>query len=77
VVWALEGHGILMRSEWDVHSYIKSGKLVQVLGDWTLPGSDIFAVYPERAHLSAKVSAFIDFLTAWFATQAAWTNERR
>jgi len=75
VVWALEGHGILMRSEWDVHAYIKAGKLVQVLGEWSLPGADIFAVYPERAHLSAKVSAFIDFLTTWFAREAGWANK--
>ena len=77
VVWALEGFGILMRSAWDVYPYVEAGKLVPVLEDWSLPGADIFAVYPERAHLSAKVSAFIDFLTSWFATEAAWVNRGR
>ncbi|EJL92383.1 transcriptional regulator [Herbaspirillum sp. CF444] len=77
VVWALEGFGILMRSAWDVYPYIEAGRLVPVLDDWSLPGADIFAVYPERAHLSAKVSAFIDFLTSWFATEAAWVNRIR
>lgn len=74
VQWALEGFGILMRSEWDVRAHLDAGRLVPVLEDWDLPGADIFAVYPERANLSAKVGAFIDFLTEWFARQAKWDN---
>ncbi|MGN6262030.1 MAG: hypothetical protein ACTHNO_14930, partial [Ralstonia sp.] len=41
------------------------------------PVADIFAVYPERENLSAKVSAFIDFLTEWFGKAAPWPRERR
>lgn len=74
VVWALAGFGILMRSEWDIHADIAAGKLVPVLKEWALPSGDIFAVYPERANLSAKVSAFIDFLVEWFKRDAAWTH---
>ena len=67
VQWALAGLGILMRSEWDIHADIAAGRLVPVLKEWTLPSADVFAVYPERANLSAKVSAFIDFLVEWFS----------
>jgi DNA-binding transcriptional LysR family regulator len=74
VVWALAGFGILMRSEWDIHADITAGRLVPVLKDWSLPSGDVFAVYPERANLSAKVSAFIDFLVEWFKRDAAWTH---
>jgi len=77
VLWALAGYGILMRSEWDIHEHVRTGRLVPVLTDWTLPVADIFAVYPERANLSAKVSAFIDFLTEWFGKEAVWAGERR
>jgi DNA-binding transcriptional LysR family regulator len=66
VQWALAGFGILMRSEWDIHADITAGRLVPVLKEWALPSADVFAVYPERANLSAKVSAFIDFLVDWF-----------
>jgi LysR family transcriptional activator of dmlA len=66
LAWALAGHGILMRSEWDVAPYLRSGRLRQVLQEWALPPSDIFAVYPERLNLSAKVTAFVDFLAARF-----------
>jgi DNA-binding transcriptional LysR family regulator len=74
VLWALAGFGILIRSEWDIHAHLDSGYLVPVLQDWALPGADIFAVYPERAHLSAKVSAFVDFLSDWFARHASWSG---
>jgi DNA-binding transcriptional LysR family regulator len=65
-----------MRSEWDIHEHIAAGRLVPVPKDWTLPRADIFAVYPERANLSAKVSVFIDFLVEWFGRGAAWTQPR-
>lgn len=73
--WALGGHGILMRSEWDVAPYLRSGRLQEVLADWSLPESDIYAVYPERLNLSAKVSAFIDFISARFSSHLRKGNE--
>jgi DNA-binding transcriptional LysR family regulator len=60
--WALKGHGLLVRSEWDVKHYIDSGALKQLLADWRLPPADIYAVYPERLNLSAKVRVFVDYL---------------
>lgn len=62
LVWALDGQGILMRSEWDATTYLQSGRLKQLLPDWSLPPADIYAVYPERLNLTAKVTAFVEFL---------------
>ncbi|MBS1154102.1 MAG: LysR family transcriptional regulator [Proteobacteria bacterium] len=70
--WGLDGHGILMRSEWEIAPYLASGRLCIVLDDWSLPPADIYAVYPERMNLSAKVTAFLDFLTQQFAGEAPW-----
>jgi DNA-binding transcriptional LysR family regulator len=67
LAWALEGYGILMRSQWDAAPYLRSGRLLPVLEEWSLPAADIFAVYPQRLNLSAKVGAFVDFLTQRFA----------
>jgi LysR family transcriptional activator of dmlA len=64
--WALDGHGVLQRAEWDLAKYVRSGRLKLLLEDYALPPADIFAVYPQRHHVSAKVSAFIDFLIAGF-----------
>ncbi|MDR5795262.1 LysR substrate-binding domain-containing protein [Caballeronia sp. LZ008] len=60
--WALDGHGVLTRSEWDAQSFIDSGALERVLTDWSMPPADIYAIYPERLNLSAKVRVFIEFL---------------
>ncbi|MBB5199897.1 DNA-binding transcriptional LysR family regulator [Glaciimonas immobilis] len=73
--WGLAGHGILLCSEWDVTQYLRSGRLSQVLKEWTLPSSEIFAVYPERLSLWAKVRAFIDFLDNRFSAQRDKSNE--
>lgn len=69
LAWALAGHGILMRSQWDVAAYLRSGRLVEVLDDWLLPPSDIYAVYPERLNLSAKVTAFVNFISERFQSR--------
>lgn len=60
--WALENQGILMRAEWDVAKYLRSGRLQQVLTDYDTPPADIHAVFSERLNLSAKVSCFVDYL---------------
>jgi DNA-binding transcriptional LysR family regulator len=67
VNWALDGHGILMRAEWDIDRYLKSGRLVQVLPQCFTPDADIYAVYPQRHQLAARVRAFVDFLSVSFA----------
>ena len=60
--WALDGYGILMRAEWDVAKYLRSGRLVQVLAEFDTPAADVYAVYMERLNLSAKVSCFVEHL---------------
>ena len=69
--WALDGHGVLMRAEWDIAKYIRSGRLVRLLSDYELPPADIYAVYPERHNLSAKVKVFIDYLSTQFHKEQA------
>lgn len=64
VKWALDGHGILMRAEWDIQPYLADGRLVVVLPEYRTPGADIYAVYPQRHQLSARVRAFVEFLGA-------------
>lgn len=66
VNWALAGHGILKRAEWDIEKYLQSGRLVQLLGDWNTSSADIYAVYPQALHLSARIRSFVDFLTKEF-----------
>lgn len=66
VAWALDGHGILLRAEWDVQRYLASGRLVRLLEDHLTPEADIHAVYPQRHRDSARVRALVDFAVAHF-----------
>jgi DNA-binding transcriptional LysR family regulator len=70
VKWALDGHGILMRAEWDIERYLRSGRLVQVLPQYATPDADIHAVYPQRHQHAARVRAFVDFMAASFSQLA-------
>lgn len=67
VNWALAGHGLVMRSEWDIAKYMRSGRLKQVLENFQTPPADVYAVYPQRHQTAARVRAFVDFLVAKFA----------
>jgi len=62
VSWALDGHGILLRAEWDIERYLRSGRLVALLPQYHTPNADIYAVYPQRHQASARVRAFVDFV---------------
>lgn len=62
VKWALAGHGVLLRSLWDIAGELAAGRLRRVLPGWQSAPADVYALYPERMHLSAKVRAFVDFL---------------
>ena len=59
--WALDGHGIMLRSEWDIARHVRDGRLKVVLPHY-LQTANIAAVYPERHNLSAKVRVFVDYL---------------
>ena len=69
VNWALENQGILLRAEWDVARYIKSGRLVHILENYHTPDADIYAVYSQRHKASARVSALIEFVSAALSKQ--------
>lgn len=64
--WALDGHGIVQRSEWDVAKYLESGRLKEIMKDYRLPDADLYLYYLSRSNLPAKVRAFIDFLAEEF-----------
>ena len=71
VQWALEGHGILLRAEWDVKRYLASGRLVQVLAGYSSPDADIYAVYAQQHRSSVRIRALLDFVAAAFQQDKA------
>jgi DNA-binding transcriptional LysR family regulator len=63
---AVAGLGFVILPDFIAAPDIADGKLVAMLGDRILPGGGIFAVYPHRRYLPAKVRVFVDFLVQWF-----------
>ncbi|EIJ48802.1 LysR family transcription regulator protein [Herbaspirillum sp. GW103] len=69
---ALGGIGITRQPTFMIDQYLRSGQLVPLLPDYTVPDLGIYAVYPSRAHLPAKVRAMLDFLSEAFS-QVHWS----
>lgn len=59
---AAGGVGIALEPDLIVMPYLRAGRLVPLLQDFLPPPMPIYAVYPSRKHLSAKVRVFVDFL---------------
>lgn len=61
------GAGIGFRSLWDIEDELKTGKLVVLLPEYReTPGVAIYAVYPCREFLPAKLRVLLDFLEATY-----------
>ncbi len=60
--WCLEGHGLIMRSLWQVAPFIRDGALELVLPDIPTPAADIYAVYPSVSHPPRRILAALDHL---------------
>ena len=70
--WALAGEGLAWRSAWEVSEEVKRGRLATVLDEFAVPGNNVYAVYPERRLLPAKVKLFIEFLRKTFGHPPYW-----
>lgn len=62
--WALDGHGIILRSAWDVEHSLAQGRLIRVLPDYRQE-ADVWAVTTSRLSNSAKVRVCVQFLQQW------------
>ncbi|MDH0616717.1 MULTISPECIES: LysR family transcriptional regulator [unclassified Agrobacterium] len=63
---ARAGLGIAMVPDFIARPYIQSGELVTLFDDYISKDRGIYAVYPHRRYLPAKVRSFVDYLSAWF-----------
>lgn len=70
--WAMAGIGIAWRSMWEVNEEIKKGRLITVLDEYASLGNNVYAVFPDRRHLPAKVRLFIEFLKKTFGNPPYW-----
>ena len=66
---AQAGIGAAIVPDFIVLPHIQSGELVTLFDDYIVKDRGIYAVYPHRRYLPAKVRSFVDFLTAWFRSK--------
>jgi DNA-binding transcriptional LysR family regulator len=64
---AVAGVGIVYEPEFIVGADLAAGRLVPVLASYRSTPAPIYAVYPSRRYLPAKVRVFVDFLAGRFA----------
>ncbi|ATU90738.1 LysR family transcriptional regulator [Phyllobacterium zundukense] len=63
---ALAGLGFAILPDFIAERDIESGELVGVLEGFTPRNAGIYAVYPHRRYLPAKVRVLVDYLAKWF-----------
>lgn len=69
---ALAGIGLIRQPLFLIGEDLRAGRLVEVLSEYRAEELGIYAVYPSRKHLSAKVRAFVDLLAETFALKSEW-----
>jgi DNA-binding transcriptional LysR family regulator len=65
--WVMAGHGLAVRSWWEVGDEVKAKQLVTVLDAFAPPPTGVHAVFPARKHLPLRVRVWVDFLKAQFS----------
>jgi DNA-binding transcriptional LysR family regulator len=69
----LAGLGVSLRSTWDVAHELKSGDLQVILPEYRGSSAvSVYAVYPCREFMPAKVNVFIEFLAELFGNEPYW-----
>jgi DNA-binding transcriptional LysR family regulator len=68
----LQEAGIMLTPTFIVGADLQAGRLQAILQEYKALEVSIYAVYPQRRHLSPKVRAFIDFLLVRFAEPLYW-----
>jgi DNA-binding transcriptional LysR family regulator len=69
----LSGLGIGLRSTWDVADDLKSGRLRIALPDYHESARlGVYAVYPCRQFVPAKLRVFVDFLAQLYGPEPYW-----
>ena len=66
--WALEGHGIVLNTFFEVHEHLNSGQLVPVLAGITPTDVQMGCLYPHRKRQDPKTRHFMDFMAQHITT---------
>lgn len=69
----LSGMGIALRSTWEISEELKAGRLEVLLPDYReTAGIAVFAVYPCRQFVPAKLKLFVEYLAHHYGPTPYW-----
>jgi len=71
---ALDNQGIIFQPAFMVDSDLATGALVELMPEYHAVELGIYAVYPSRKYISAKIRALIDFLSECFQEEHGGLN---
>lgn len=70
---AISGLGLALKATWDIASSLRAGRLVTVLDDYPIASdTSVWAIYPSRRSVPAKVTELVKFLKEQFSSLAHW-----
>ena len=67
--WCLAGHGIMLRSLWDIAGALAAGELVRVLPAYAMTDADIHWLAPHTASTPKRIKLLADFLAERFRSE--------
>lgn len=68
----LAGLGICQMPKFIVGPALADGRLVSLLPNYRLPKHSIYAIYPQRLHVPAKMRTFLDYLLVHFGENSLY-----
>ncbi|WP_186378582.1 LysR family transcriptional regulator [Yersinia kristensenii] len=68
----LAGLGICQMPKFIVGPALADGRLVSLLPNYWLPKHSIYAIYPQRLHVPAKMRTFLDYLLVHFGENSLY-----
>ncbi|WP_210395124.1 LysR family transcriptional regulator [Motiliproteus sediminis] len=68
----LGGLGVARMPSFAIASDIRDGRLIQLLPGYNTLELSIYAIYPERRHLSPKARVFVDFMASKITDNPNW-----
>jgi DNA-binding transcriptional LysR family regulator len=71
----LQGAGIGRLPSFVAGEYIRTGKLIQIFCDYDMAEKNIYAVYPVRNYVPAKVRCFLDFCVEYYGEKVPYWDK--
>ena len=66
--WAISGHGVALKSVWDIEEDIAAGRLIALLDDFAPPQTSLQIVYSAGREPPRRCRTLMEHITRRFAS---------